>query len=410
MTARSSSTRRPRIGIALAGGGPLGAIYEIGALAAMADCMPGLDLNDLDVYVGVSAGSFVAAGLANGFTPHQMSRLFIEGESVVDRFDPEQLLRPATAEFVQRLRQLPPLAWAAILTYIQRRGGGWRALERMSRAIPTGLLNGDEIDAFLRRVFEQAGRSNDFRRLQHKLFIVATDLDTGLAVEFGERDTAHVPISRAVQASAALPGLFPPVEIDGRYFVDGALRKTLHASVALERGVDLLLCLNPLVPYDATPQPRARAREHRMNNLVEGGLPVVLSQTFRSIIHSRLDAGMERYRSAYPHTDIVLLQPNRTDADMFFTNMFSYAGRRRLCEHAYQRTRDELLLQRRSLAPRLARHGIRLDTAALRDRDAQLVRHAEQPEPPVLSLRSATAVRQLEHALDDLGRWLHAQR
>jgi predicted acylesterase/phospholipase RssA len=410
MTRPTRSSHRPKIGLALAGGGPLGAIYEIGALAAMADCLPGLDLNDLEVYVGVSAGSLVAAGLANGFTPHQMSRVFIEGESTVHPFDPEELLRPAVAEFRQRLKQLPPLAWAALAAYLRRPNSLWRALEKFGRAIPTGLLSGDEIDAFLRRVFEQPGCTNDFRELRHKLFIVATELDTGAAIEFGAKGTDHVPISRAVQASAALPGLFPPVRIDSGYYVDGALKKTLHASVALDQGVELLLCVNPLVPYDATPQSRAWAREYRLDNLVDGGLPIVLSQTFRSIIHSRLDAGMERYRSAYPHADVLLLQPQRTDAAMFFTNMFSYSGRRRLCEHAYQRTREELLARRRRLQPMLARHGIRLDLAALSDRTATLVPHAEDPTPPLLDLNMAATARQLSHALEDLARWVHAQR
>ncbi|HSQ10004.1 MAG TPA: patatin-like phospholipase family protein, partial [Burkholderiaceae bacterium] len=81
------ATSGPRIGLALAGGGPLGAIYEIGALAALTEALEGIDFNDVDVYVGVSAGGFIAAGLANGITPHQMSRLFIEGEKGRDRFE-----------------------------------------------------------------------------------------------------------------------------------------------------------------------------------------------------------------------------------------------------------------------------------------------------------------------------------
>ena len=60
---------RPRIGLALAGGGPLGAIFEIGALCALEEAVRELDLNALDGYVGVSAGGVVAAALANGMTP-----------------------------------------------------------------------------------------------------------------------------------------------------------------------------------------------------------------------------------------------------------------------------------------------------------------------------------------------------
>jgi predicted acylesterase/phospholipase RssA len=401
------SRQRPaRIGLALAGGGPLGAIYEIGALAALAEALRGVDLNHADVYVGVSAGAFVAAGLVNGFSPHQMSRLFIEGHKSADRFDPAILLRPALREFWQRLRSLPPLAAQAALQYLLRPGNVMGSLQRLSRAIPTGLFSGDEVDRYLARIFSQPGRSNDFRRLPHRLYLVATDLDTGESVAFGSPGTEHVPVSRAVQASAALPGVFPPVEIDGRYFVDGALRKTLHASVALEHGIDLMLCLNPLVPYDARPTHRARERDYRLGKLVEGGLPVVLAQTYRSIIHSRLGAGLERYKVAYPDTDIILFEPNRSDADMFFTNLFSYSSRRRLCEHAYQKTRQELWARRHELGPRLARHGIEINVGVLRDESLTLVKSIRRQREAWLDLRSANAARLLAHTLDDLERYL----
>jgi hypothetical protein len=215
-------------------------------------------------------------------------------------------------------------------------------------------------------------------------------------------------VSRAVQASAALPGVFPPVEIEGRYFVDGALRKTLHASVALDEGVDLLLCLNPLVPYDARPGPRARDRAHRMNKLVEGGLPVVLAQTYRSMLRSRLDAGMERYKTTYPATDIVLFEPNRFDADMFFTNLFSYSSRRRLCEHAYQKTRHELWTRRHELAPVLARHGVTIDVAMLRDESMTLIKSIRRQNDRWIETATSNATRQLGHTLDDLERWLRS--
>ena len=405
---RRGGAGRPRIGLALAGGGPLGAIYEIGALAALSESLRGIDLNDADVYVGVSAGGFIAAGLVNGFTPHQMSRLFIEGQRSSDRFDPAILLKPALDEYWRRIASLPPLALHACWSYVTGPGGAMASLERLGRAIPTGIFSGAEVERYLTRIFGQPGRTNDFRQLRHKLYLVATDLDTGESVAFGDEHTRHVPISRAVQASAALPGLFPPVEIEGRYFVDGALRKTLHASVALDHGIDLMICLNPLVPYDSRPTHRARDREHRLGKLVEGGLPVVLAQTFRSIIQSRLDTGMERYKVAYPDAEIVLFQPNRSDADMFFTNLFSYASRRRLCEHAYQKTRQELWERRHELGPRLARHGITIDTTVLRDSSLTLVKSIRRKRAAWLDLDSASATRELAHTLDDLERYLRA--
>jgi predicted acylesterase/phospholipase RssA len=128
-----------------------------------------------------------------------------------------------------------------------------------------------------------------------------------------------VPISRAVQASAALPGLFPPVEIGDNYYVDGALKKTMHASVAMDGGIDLMLCLNPLVPFNATGlgqrardawRPAARKAGHpahrgrRPAGRAEPDLP--------SMIHSRMELGMKHYERAYPGTDIVLIEPRRT--------------------------------------------------------------------------------------------------
>lgn len=402
----AESRRGPRVGLALAGGGPLGAIYEIGALSALAETLEGLDINDADVYVGVSAGGFIAAALANGITPHQLSRVFIEGEKSSDRFDPSILLRPAFREYAKRLASVPPLAMSAAWHYLAGASSIMSAFERLGRAIPTGVFSGDEVDRYLSAVFSQPGRTNDFRQLAHRLYLVATDLDTGSSVAFGGPGMDHVPISRAVQASAALPGLFPPVEIDGRYFVDGALRKTLHASVALDHGVDLMLCLNPLVPYDSTPHHRTRDREHQMDKLVEGGLPVVLAQTFRSIIHSRLGAGLERYKTAYPSTDILLFEPNRADADMFFTNLFSYSSRRRLCEHAYQKTREELWKRRHDLTPLLEKHGITLNADVLRDEHMTLVKSLRRSRGIWRETATTAATRLLTHTLDDLERWL----
>lgn len=404
---------RPRIGLALAGGGPLGAIYEIGVLAALSEALHGVDFNDAEVYVGVSAGSFIAAGLANGYTPQDLSRLFIEDASSEDRFDPALLLRPALREYARRIASLPPLIVEAAWEYIAHPGNPLRSLQRLARALPTGIFEGDQIDRYLARIFAASGCTNDFRKLRHRLYIVAAELDTGESVAFGAPGVDHVPISRAVQASCALPGLFPPVDIDGHFFVDGALRKTLHASVALAHGVDLLLCVNPLVPFYARHHSLGesghRHRDHRMEKLVEGGLPVVLAQTYRAIIHSRLDAGMERYKSAYPHTDIVLFQPNRSDADMFFTNLFSYSGRHRLCEHAYQKTRRELWERRHELAPKLARNGVTIDVAVLRDEKRTLVKSLRRPRQYRIDTAASQTARTLSATLDDLQRWLAGQ-
>lgn len=397
---RPRSTRRsrpaPRIALAFAGGGPLGAIYEIGALCALEDSLHGLDFNRCDHYIGVSAGGFIAAGLVNGITPRQLCESFIEDRLGDDRFDPAWLMRPAWREFIERAQRVPALMGGALWAWAAQGKRFTNAFERMGAALPTGVLDNEGIHEQIERLFSQPGRSNDFRQLRARLTLVATDLDTGEATPFGRPGWDHVPISRAIQASAALPGLFPPVVIDGRHYVDGALKKTVHATVALDEGVDLLLCLNPLVPF------HAGAGSEPIPSLVEGGLPAVMSQTFRSMIHSRLELGFKHYERSYPDTDIVLIEPDQRDAELFFANTFSYRQRRELAEHAFQQTRQLLRDRSGHLGPTLARHGIALDEAALCDPHRRLL-----PAEPV---RRETALERLGSALDTLEQRLQTQR
>ncbi len=368
------------MGLALAGGGPLGAIYEIGALVALDEALVGLDLVDCDVYVGVSSGSFIAAGLANGLTPQAMYRMFIESEAADDPFEPDLLMRPAIGEYARRLASLPGLFVSAARDCFETLPprGFFESFQRLARAIPAGVFDNTGIGEYLAELFAAPGRTNDFRKLRRKLFLVATDLETGESVPFGAPGRDDVPIALAVQASAALPGLFPPVEIDGRYYVDGALKKTLHASVALKEGAELLLCVNPLVPFNA--ELAARRDGGKPDSLVEGGLPMVLAQTFRSIIYSRLQVGMGRYKKEFPKADVVLFEPSPDDVAMFFTNVFSYADRGRLSEHAYRRTRAELLRRHDELAPLLAPHGLAIDRAVLADEGRTLAWSAGDPK------------------------------
>jgi len=401
-TARSVHRQAPRIGLALAGGGPLGAIYELGALAALAESLEGIDFNDLHVYVGVSSGGFIAAGLANGYTPLEMFRMFIESDSVHEPFEPAVLMRPAFREYFKRAASVPPLLAKSLAHYLGNpmARGFFASFQRLSRALPTGIFDNAGIGAWLARLFARPGHSNDFRRLGRKLYLVATDLESGATVEFGARGFDHVPISQAVLASAALPGLFPPVQIDGRHYVDGALKKTLHASVALKEGARLVLCINPLVPFNAS----SGAPAHR-NSVIEGGLPLVLSQTFRAIIHSRMQVGMGKYDTEFPHADVILFEPDCNDADMFFTNIFSYSSRKRLCEHAYQRTRAELWRRRHELAPVLARHGVRLALGRVRDPGLHLVGTGAKPKA-AQGIGAARAAAALSDCLDDFERWV----
>jgi predicted acylesterase/phospholipase RssA len=366
MLSAGTPDRSARVGMALAGGGPEGAVYEIGVLRALDEALDGVDFNRLPVYVGVSAGAFISANLANGITTRQNVRAIFKHEPGEHPFVPATFFTPAMSEMLKRSLMTPALLLESVWGYLRHYQDitFLESLLRLARALPVGVFDNEAIRVYLEKIYGMHGRSDDFRALEAKLIVVATELDSGLAVRFGEPGRDHVPISRAVQASAALPGVYPPVLFDGRHYVDGVLLKTMHASVALEAGAELVICVNPLVPVDTL---RAEDEATRTRRLTDLGLATVLSQTFRTLIHSRMTVGMAAYAKRFPKASLVLFEPQPDDYRMFFTNIFSFASRKELVEYAYNATRRDLLRRYDELAPVFARHGIRLRRHVLTD-------------------------------------------
>ena len=390
-------SRHPKIALAVAGGGPIGGIFEIGAVRALEDAIEGLDMNALDVYVGISSGAYVAASLANRLTTAELCRIFITGDSDQFSFRPENFVRPAIYEYLRRLSSVPRLLLNG-LTEFARHPFDLRfsdSLIKLGSLLPTGLFDNEAIERFLRDAFTAHGRSNDFRELERKLVIVAVELDSGQAVRFGTEGHDDTPISRAIAASSALPGLYPPVAINGKYFVDGALRHTVHASVAMDAGAELVIAINPLVPIDTTNA--IALGKLSPTSLMEGGLPSILSQMFRTLLQSRMHASMPKYERKYTNSDLLLIEPEHDDTDMFFTNVFSFVHRERLAEHAYQSTLNDLRAHRRVLAPLLKRHGLKLRDKVLDDPERTLLGSLELKPP-----RRSQATSQLHRALDEL--------
>lgn len=359
------------VGLALAGGAPGGAIYEIGALRALDEAILGLDLRDCGCFVGVSAGAFLGACLANGLSTEQQVRAIVKHEPGEHPFVPETFFRPAGKELVRRLLKVPGLLGGALRDYVTRREERLiDALTVLGEAVPVGIFANDPIRDYVHRIFSIKGRTDDFNELRRKLTVVATDLESGESTRFGHLGWPYVPISVAVQASTALPGLYPPVEINGRYYADGILLKTMHASVALEAGAKLVFCINPLVPVDTRQAVQQNALEP--GQVIRRGLPSVLSQAVRTLIHSRMVLGVEAYETKYPDADVILIEPPRDDYQDFFSNIFSFSSRRAVVERAYHATRESLRLRKNELIPILDRYGLGLDVDFLEDESKDL--------------------------------------
>jgi len=376
-----AGARRRGVGLALAGGVMEGGFYEIGVLCALEEAIEGLDCTRATAYVGVSAGAVVSALLANGLSPHRIA------ESAVSRgadreldFDPQILLTPAFGEYVRRAARIPGL----VGRWIRRRAlnpftVSFRTIADLSELAPLGLFDNRPLERWLARTFATGGRTNDFRALRAVLRVIAVRLDTSELVAFGEPGMDHVPISRAVQASISLPGLYRPTEVDGEHYIDGVARRTLSASLALDEGVDILFCVNPIVPVDLRAGRAAGGPPRRP--LAAQGLPAVLSQTLRTMVHSRMSTAFQRYEHLYPGADLVLIEPSMDDDRMFFSNIFSVANRREVLQHAYTSTRRHLRERADQLEPVLARHGLRLRREALADETRSLFAHLPDRSP-----------------------------
>jgi NTE family protein len=358
----SEAPKTGRVGLACAGGVVEGAFYEIGVLCALEEAVEGLDLNALDIYVGVSAGAVIAACLANGVRPRTLAREMTSPRGPI-RLAPEQVFTPAYRQYLNRVGMVPWTAARAVKRCLANPAelSVTGAVAELAPLLPCGIFENSPLERQLARFLGEEGHTNDFRELRRELRVIAVNLDTSELVAFGEPGLDHVPISRAVQASTALPLLYCPVEIEGVHYIDGVAQRTLNASQALSAGAELVFCINPIVPIDL----RVADDPERDRGLVRMGLPGVLSQTFRTIIHSRLVAGLRVYEYTYPDADVILIEPQPGDRSMFFTNVFSFANRSAVIRHGYLTARGFLAREAGQLGPRLTRHGLRLRVEAL---------------------------------------------
>src|SRR3954462_3915162 len=238
--------RRSKTALVLGGGGFTGAVYEIGALRALDLLSVNRTVNQFDVYVGTSAGSFVASLAANGVTPEEMMR--VVNQQVPTPFrdvDRSTLMRPNYLEFAQATALLPlrMLGLARNVLSQLRSTSVVDLAVGFAEALPSGIYDSNAVEHYLEQVLGDPDRVNDFRLLQNELYLPATDLDTCERIVLGGADWDDVPLARAAAAATragaaptALPTVYKPVEIKGRHLVAGGLRSTPNVDIAVEAG------------------------------------------------------------------------------------------------------------------------------------------------------------------------------
>jgi len=305
---------RPRLALALAGGGVIGGMYEVGALAALDERL-GSDGPHFDIYVGCSAGAVVASLLAAGVGAREIYRVLDEDIEHPLNFRRGSVFAPDAGR--RAAGRFGRFLWAVGRSVFRRGRQTVPDILAGAQDLPPGFFALTALEEYLRRVFASRGIGNSFAALPRRLLIPAVDLDTAERVVFGEGALRDVAISHAVAASSAIPGFFDPYTIDGRDYVDGGVGWSGHADLAATAGATDILVVNPLVPNLASPGAPVRAR----------GVYTIMEQASRIYSQNLLTLGLATLATRHPRAAFYLLQPPRTN-DLLFGPSMGFAAAR----------------------------------------------------------------------------------
>ena len=378
---RKGRRKKPsKTALVLGGGGFTGGVYEIGALRALDLLAVNSTVNNFDVYVGTSAGSFVASMLANGVSPEEMMQVINSDDDMgLQDLDLDKVLKPNYLGFLAKGAALPLRTLELLRSLV--RIGEFSAMDigvGLAEALPTGLYSGSGLSEYVEEALSDGGRVNDFRLLEHELYLTATDLDTCERIVFGEEEWSDVPISKAVECSTCLPIVYKPVDLKGRQFVDGGIRSTTNVDIAVEKGAKFIVVVNPLVPYvndfEKTIPTVFGKRVRRVSDM---GLPAIANQTFRLIAHARLHQAVEQWQERYPGVDIILLEPEPNDELMFGTPIMDYSRRLKIARHGFETVTAALAADYDRYHEIAERHGLEISERRVR----RVVEQASEEEP-----------------------------
>jgi NTE family protein len=362
----------PRTALCLCGGGITGGMYEIGALAALDDFFapqqdaPPFTVNDFDIYVGTSAGSFIAATLATGIPVRRMFRAIIDDDKSFFPASRADIYRFDVGQGLGIVRDLNGILVSAGTRRLRQRLGLAEVLGDLADALPAGMFSLRHYEKFLDRFLRHHKMPTRMNEVARELYITANDLDSGHRAIFGQGELADAPLAKAICASSAIPMFFEPVRYNGRDFVDGAVGKIEHADVALARGAELIVVVNPLVPFrndpdrEDLPTPLMGARHIR-----DKGLLAVYNQAAKMSTRTKLHQGLKRYAASHPQATLLLLEPDEYEGDMFLHNPMNFSSRRRMLRYGYESTARKLKLERQEYEAAFGRRRVRVDAARL---------------------------------------------
>ena len=234
-----------KTGLVLGGGGLVGMGYHAGVLKALQEA--GTESGASDVIVGTSAGAIVAAYLAAGKTVDDLYHE-AQGNGPPEMSGPEAfeadikaLFTPLWSNRVERMRRIGGaiFAYTAATGYWARVSGSKVPGRRLRARFPAGLYSSSATEDRLRRELPAQWP-------RHDLYCAAVELYSGRRVALSSANTPPRSFVTAVLASSAIPGVFPPVRMHGRYYVDGGIAGAVSLDVAVKQGCERITLVAPL--------------------------------------------------------------------------------------------------------------------------------------------------------------------
>lgn len=357
------ATERAKTALILAGGGIMGASYEIGCLTALERLFsPGFSVRRFDIYIGISAGSVIATLMANRIAPAALFEAIARNDNRVFNFQRADIYRMDYRQALNAWWSLTRNLFSVFRSYRRdrRRFFSSDLISILQEQFPAGLFSLDPLRHYLCDAFHREQVRDRFDQIRPELYIPAVELDRGERVIFGEPERRDLHVCEAITASCAIPAFFRPFRIGDQYFVDGSVGRVAHVDIAIAHGARLIMIVNPLVPMlnDRNLACLPSLSSGRCSSIAELGISYVWDQAQRIENRFKLALSLELLRRDYPDVDILLIEPDPQESLFFLQNPMSFDARCQVMTHGYHLTLAHLREKYLEWHAILARHGI----------------------------------------------------
>lgn len=427
----SKKKTNAKTALVLAGGAVSGGAFKVGGLKALNDFLVNRKVTDFDIYLGISAGAFLAAPLAGGIGPETMLESLDGASEDFSQLSPIHLYWPNCREWVSRplnffyqhLTYVPGIIYDVFSAMPRIRKEftedlrdfiknptysnyekltkplfkamyGSRTMPSLGNVIPSGLCDNRKLGDYIRENMEHNHLTNNFKVLKKirgkSLYIVAMDLDSSQRVVFGYDEKNDVSISDAVQASTCIPGFYKPARIKGIDYIDGGVRRTASIDVAIEKGAELVVCYNPFRPFFnqieleyIREQDKYITKNKRM---ADHGLLMIFNQVFRTLFHSRLEHAMKLYETDPNFRgDVILIEPKEDDTAFFEMNPLTFWNRAKAARLGFESVRRSISQRYPEIQKILNSYGIEMSDDKIQ-RDVTSMQRSGYKDEAVMSV------------------------